>query len=487
MQSEEPLAAYLDGNLPAEEVAAFEESALNDGELFREIVQHRKMEAALLALLGESQRMEAAIMASVRGVSDETAAARVMTAAARAPTAHPAREWRFPSPFHPALLAALVMIGCFIAAAWWWMASRPAVLATVREVHDARWSRGIALRSGASLGSQQVTLDAGSIELEMQSGVILAMEGPVTFALRDGNHLALTSGKMAAYAPATAKGFTILTPTSRVVDLGTRFGVLTDGIHSEAHVFEGSVDVAAISAPQSVRITAGSAMRIEGLQPIRVDEDAFPPTLRRVEGLQRDGSFEKTGSFRTATAPPGEWSATRCEIVNGSTRGVRPNHGRSMLQFLGGASSKSGSDESGTAEAAARQVIDLKRWRAEIASGHVEVVVSVRFNQVVDEPHAMMGIGVAALRAEDANRPNSWTTLPPERKAFAEGECDTDPRTWEMRRARLKLPPDTVAIVVQLQARIATNESAETAQPGQFADNASVTLLLPHLPKISPK
>lgn len=481
MHGEETLAAYLADTLPAEESAAFEEAALDDDELFREIVQQRQMEAALRGLLGESKRMEAAIMASVRGVSDETAAARAMIDAVRGPTARPARAWRLPSPLYPALLAALVMIGCFIAAAWWWNGSRPSFLATVREVHDARWSGGLALRPGARLGSEQTTLDAGTVELEMQSGAIVNLEGPATFALRDGNHLALASGKVAAFVPPSAKGFTVSTPMSRVVDLGTRFGVVTDGRISQAHVFEGSVDVAAISAPQSVRIAAGSALRIEGamLQPIPVNEDAFPPTLRRVEGLQRDGSFEKTKSFPATTAPYGEWSASRAQIVSGSTRGVRPNHGRSMVQFLSGASSPPYSDES---ESGPRQLISLKRWQAEIATGQVEVMVSARFNQVAEEPHAVMGIGVAALREEDSGKPTPWNTLPPARKAFAGGECDADPRTWEMRRVRLKLPPDTVAIVVQLRAGMATKETAPMALPGQFADNVAVTLLLPYLP-----
>ncbi|MEA3207598.1 MAG: hypothetical protein QOE70_655 [Chthoniobacter sp.] len=485
MQSEETLTAYLEGILPKEECAAFEESALKDGNLFGEIVHQRRMEAAMRGLLGESQRMEAAIMASVRGVSDETAAARVMTAAVGGPTAHPARAWRLPALLYPALLAALVMIGCFIAATFWWKESHPQFLATVREVHHARWSGGLALRPGARLGSEQTTLDAGTVELEMQSGAIVALEGPATFALRDRNHLALSSGKVAAFVPPSAKGFTVSTPTSRVVDLGTRFGVLTDGLVSESHVFAGSIEVAAISAPQPVRITAGSAMRIEGavLQPIPVNEDAFPPTLRRVEGLLRDGSFEKTKSFPATTSAHGEWLAARSEIVHGSTRSVRPNHGGSMLQFMSGASSPSDSGESGTVEAAAWQFVSLKQWQAEIATGQVEIVVSARFNQVADEPHAAMGISVAALRAEDANQPNPWTTLPPERKAFAGGECDAEPRTWEMRRARLKLPPDTIAVVVQLRAGIATHESVARALPGQFADSASVTLLLPHLPR----
>jgi len=93
-----------------------------------------------------------------------------------------------------------------------------------------------------------------------------------------------------------------------------------------------------------------------------------------------------------------------------------------------------------------------------------------------------MGISVAALYAEDADKPIRWIALPPERKAFAGGECDTDPRTWEKRRARLKLPPNTVAIVAQLQAGMATKETAPIALLGQFADNVAVTLLLPHLP-----
>jgi anti-sigma factor RsiW len=79
MPSEQQLADYLAGALPERERAAFEAELAAHPEALRELVEQRRLDAALDALLNPSHaRVEVAIMASVRGASDEDIEARVL-------------------------------------------------------------------------------------------------------------------------------------------------------------------------------------------------------------------------------------------------------------------------------------------------------------------------------------------------------------------------------------------------------------------------
>jgi len=81
MPPEQRLADYLTGSLTDEECAALEAELATDPESWREVVQQRRLEAALGALLNpNTARLEAAILASVRGASDEAIEARILTA-----------------------------------------------------------------------------------------------------------------------------------------------------------------------------------------------------------------------------------------------------------------------------------------------------------------------------------------------------------------------------------------------------------------------
>jgi anti-sigma factor RsiW len=81
MLPEQRLADYLAGALTDRERAAFEAELAAHPEALRELVEQRRLEAALGALLNPSTaRLEVAILASVRGASDEAIEARVLEA-----------------------------------------------------------------------------------------------------------------------------------------------------------------------------------------------------------------------------------------------------------------------------------------------------------------------------------------------------------------------------------------------------------------------
>jgi len=81
MPPEQRLADYLTGSLTDEECAALEAELATDPESWREVVQQRRLEAALGALLNSNTaRLEAAILASIRGARDEAIEARILTA-----------------------------------------------------------------------------------------------------------------------------------------------------------------------------------------------------------------------------------------------------------------------------------------------------------------------------------------------------------------------------------------------------------------------
>jgi hypothetical protein len=81
MPSDQRVADYLASALTGHERAAFEAELAADPEALRKLVQQRRLDAALGALLDpNAARIEAAIMASVLGASDLEVEARVLEA-----------------------------------------------------------------------------------------------------------------------------------------------------------------------------------------------------------------------------------------------------------------------------------------------------------------------------------------------------------------------------------------------------------------------
>jgi len=117
-------------------------------------------------------------------------------------------------------------------------------VARVTGLVNCQWRDGVTpLKFGDQLSSgQQLQLERGLMQLTFGSGAKIVVEGPTNFVVASPSEATLELGTIAAAVPRSGRGYTILTPTAEIVDLGTEFGVsVDDDGMSEVHVFEGDV------------------------------------------------------------------------------------------------------------------------------------------------------------------------------------------------------------------------------------------------------
>jgi len=145
-------------------------------------------------------------------------------------------------------------------------------------------------------------LQQGVARLRMNSGAEVILESPATFELLHHNSIRLRKGSLAAEVESVAVGFVVETPSQRVVDLGTRFGVRVDADGtSETHVFQGKV-VCAQRQEDRVEnlthfLTTGQAIQIKSdgsaPLPLKTNENKFTRALKFQAQIERlEGAIE---------------------------------------------------------------------------------------------------------------------------------------------------------------------------------------------------
>ncbi len=141
------------------------------------------------------------------------------------------------------------------------------LVATFTDLQDSRWmdpttqvSSGDAIRVG-----QRIELSAGAAEVLFSTGAKLRIVGPTIVEPRTDNSVFLTLGEVHLIAETPeSKGFTVVTPTSKFVDISTAFsaGVSPDGL-SRLNVSEGEVDVFLEGTERTPRLRAGETLYVE--------------------------------------------------------------------------------------------------------------------------------------------------------------------------------------------------------------------------------
>lgn len=105
-----------------------------------------------------------------------------------------------------------------------------------------------------------LVIESGSMTLGFDHGAEVTVYGPASVVRLGPLEARLIHGRLTAIVPPAARGFAVETPAGRVVDLGTRFGILAAAAQNvEVHVFEGQVEV----RPQkddTVPLAAGEAV-----------------------------------------------------------------------------------------------------------------------------------------------------------------------------------------------------------------------------------
>jgi hypothetical protein len=323
-------------------------------------------------------------------------------------------------------------------------------------------------------------ISGGILEFEFASGVVVALQGPSEVQLLGGDRMRLVRGVMSADVPKQGVGFIVETPSGRIVDLGTSFGVrVGENGQAEAQVRKGTIlvesgdHVRRVEAQTSVLLHKGGGAEYRpGLS-----GSSYPVPSGRVLYTLENGDFE--ASLQVAAGRPqvaGQWSGDAVGVVS-ETFGIKPFSGPCMLQFLG--TLPPGQLATATATASQlMQLIDLRDAAAQVGGGPMKVEFSARFNRVAgnartDTRFAMI---VHALAAEPIS--GELVRILPGQSTVLDTVTDSDPVSWERADLTSTLPPGTKWLVLELVANENIhNDEAPVEFDGHFVDDVHLRVL----------
>ncbi|MCE5185411.1 MAG: FecR family protein [Planctomycetaceae bacterium] len=163
-------------------------------------------------------------------------------------------------------------------------------VAVLTDSIDASWANpDEAVKNGSRLmtGLGPSTLKTGIIKLRYDDGVQVVIEAPAEYELLTSTEIALRYGKVFASVTEAGKGFTVSTANSRIIDLGTEFGVFagTRG-DTQLHVFKGMTTLIAglkNTEKELLEVQAGQARQVDvynaGIRAIQLDQNSFARSI----------------------------------------------------------------------------------------------------------------------------------------------------------------------------------------------------------------
>lgn len=163
-------------------------------------------------------------------------------------------------------------------------------VATITDSINAEWSSGLPIRSGTRVtsSSEPIRLTKGIVKLQTDDQVTVILEAPSEFSFISYSEVSLNYGKLFAHVTEQGYGFSIVTSNSKVVDLGTEFGVISriDG-NTEVYMYKGKANIFAGEKKKrktSQLLTAGEAVKVDSrdsdIHRIAFDDQA---TVRNID------------------------------------------------------------------------------------------------------------------------------------------------------------------------------------------------------------
>jgi hypothetical protein len=222
----------------------------------------------------------------------------------------------------------------------------PYEVATITDSIDVQWSAGIAAGKGSRLASDSrpIVLSRGIVKLRTDEHVEVVLEAPTEFMFRSSSEIALNYGKLFARVSEQGSGFSVVTPNSKIVDLGTEFGILShiDG-NTEVHLYKGKANLFAGEKDKrkiSHLITEGFAVRVNSrnstIQEIALDQQALVRNIDSEANLIWKGQkalylvdlLLGGNGFGTAARQTVEFDPTSGKAVESGIIGYRPGADR---------------------------------------------------------------------------------------------------------------------------------------------------------------
>ncbi|MEN1680546.1 MAG: hypothetical protein AAGJ46_13230 [Planctomycetota bacterium] len=143
-------------------------------------------------------------------------------------------------------------------------ASRTEFVATV--VSQDNWDDSTTYPAGSRIPTGEFAIEQGVVQLQLDSGPNLFIEGRARLDLKSDSEAHLAFGKLVFRDDSGGDPFHLSTPWSEFVDLGTEYAVAVGDDDEEVHVFSGEVersDVVAAGAPSVELLRDGQAKRYD--------------------------------------------------------------------------------------------------------------------------------------------------------------------------------------------------------------------------------
>ncbi|WP_283431497.1 LamG domain-containing protein [Neorhodopirellula lusitana] len=140
-------------------------------------------------------------------------------------------------------------------------------VAVLTQAIAVQWDEGAGrgYRTGDALPKGVLRLKQGFAQIEFFSGATVILEGPAEMELLSSDRARFAAGKLRAFVPEPAVGFTIEGPGFDTVDLGTEFAISLDSTgQGEVHVVDGEVSIRQKSGGKIQNLLGGRAIRTTG-------------------------------------------------------------------------------------------------------------------------------------------------------------------------------------------------------------------------------
>lgn len=178
-------------------------------------------------------------------------------------------------------------------------------VAELVDTRQAAWSdeSDVNFKYRWMLAGDTLILNSGFAEVAFGDGASVLLEGPCRLVAIHSNEANLVEGKLVATVSSAAIGFIVETPSARIIDLGTEFGVAADRVEGTAvKVFQGVVSVSparrAQQPPPPQLLRAGEALRIDiGGQQVVSQASEHDPFVRKLSDV-RDPRADAVQAYR---------------------------------------------------------------------------------------------------------------------------------------------------------------------------------------------
>jgi len=123
--------------------------------------------------------------------------------------------------------------------------SGPGWAAVLRRAIDVDWAGSEPeLAVGEVMAARRIKIESGFIELQMDRGALVRLQGPADLQVVGGMEIICSTGRLEVDVPPSAQGFVVRTPSVTVIDRGTSFAInVGNKTGTEVHVTQGMAEL----------------------------------------------------------------------------------------------------------------------------------------------------------------------------------------------------------------------------------------------------